>query len=105
MAPRCTRGGLYWISGKMYTSKSLSHSVTGCLGLWQNHCPWRDLKVVQMGHLGTWFKDGLGSVRSVIFCIFSNINGSKTLNRKENNENLVFHWGGERKKCEHNNKQ
>jgi len=49
--------------GKKSSLKGLSDIGTGCSRKWLNHHPWRYLKKeVQMWHLVTWFRGGLGSV-------------------------------------------
>jgi len=42
----CTRGGLDWILGKMFSLKGLSSIGTGCPGKRLSHHPWRCLKGV-----------------------------------------------------------
>ena len=66
MASICTRGGLDWIIEKNSSLKGFSSIGTGCLGKWSSHHPWRNLKDVQIWHLGTWFSGGLGSVRFTV---------------------------------------
>jgi len=62
MASSCLRGGLGWVSGKMFLLKEWSGIGIDCWGTWLSPHPWRGSIKVSMWHFRTWFSrhDGVG---------------------------------------------
>jgi len=55
MASSYVRGGLDWISGKIFLMKEWSGIGIGCPGKWLSHRPWRCSRNVWIWHFWTFF--------------------------------------------------
>lgn len=80
MTSSCSRRGLDWILGAKSSQKELSSTGTGCPDKKLSHHPLKSLKAMYLCPWGTWFSEGLGSVRLMaglmVLEIFFNLSNS-----------------------------